>query len=129
MPSRVAKAVFDYVRGFVSMLGDEQFMLEVAWALEHRILAQVDWEYIPVVELIDTLLTLLRRESQAVRRRMVLPLNLAFRRKTRHHAIFTILIDRGVGPEYLFGEADCPNEPNGPVDCLEIGYDQLRLVC
>ena len=115
MPPRVARAIYHYVRIFLPILDSEFFSREVARALETRILVAVDWTVIPKAGLIDSILTLLRREPRDIRQLMLRPLNLAFYRVCDHRAVFSMLMDVAVGPSFIFGEPTPPREPRGPV--------------
>jgi hypothetical protein len=115
MPQRVARAIYHYVRIFLPILDSEYFSREVARALETRILVAVDWTEIPKAGLIDSIVTMLRRESRNVRQLMLRPLNLAFYRVCYHRAIFSVLVDVPCGPGFIYGEPRLPREPLGPV--------------
>ena len=115
MPPRVARAIYHYVRIFLPILDSEFFSREVARALETRILVAVDWTVIPKAGLIDSILTLLRREPRDIRQLMLRPLNLAFYRVCYHRDLFSTLVDVPVGPGFIYGKPMPQREPLGPV--------------
>lgn len=114
MPSRVSNAVFAYVHDFIAILDSDYFAQQVATALETKILSIIDWDIIPKVLLIDEIVTLVRREPPGVRMLMVKTLDMAFARLCSYRRIFTALVDRSIGPEFLYGLPVCQEEPLGP---------------
>ena len=120
MALRVANAVFAYVMDYITIIDNEYFAHQVAHALETRILSIINWDFIPKVELIDEIMTLVRRQPQAVRGVVAHTLDMAFVSVCRIPAIFTLLLDRSVGPEFLYGMDECQPEPQGPAGDVRV---------
>ena len=114
MARRVAEAIFGYVLAFVPILDNAHFAERVSSALTTRILKPVDWGVISRLELVDTLITLLRHEPVAVRRLMVPVFDRAFQDAFNYRLLFSSCMDRAIGPEILSGLCAYPREPTGP---------------
>lgn len=128
MPSRVANAVFAYVMDFISIIDSEYFSWQVANALETKVLSIIDWDIIPKIVLVDEITTLVRKESPTMRRSVARTLDKAFRRVCGHPAIFTMLMDRNIGPSFLCDLSPTPDEPQGPKEevLLLLDFDHGR---
>lgn len=113
MVMRVALALIAYVDRFVPFLHDRFYREAVVDALVYRILHKVDWFAISKLELVDSLLTLIRRHP--MRALVMSVFDSAFQVAYTYRSLFTSCVDRAIGPSVLSGMDSCPEVPEGPV--------------
>ena len=116
MTKRVVMAVFLYVFDFLFILDSPHYVERVSSALADKILPAIDWTIITKLELVDSLLTLLRHQPLRVRALMVPVFDRAFQRAFNYRALFSSCVDRAIGPSVLSGFDSCPSVPLGPMD-------------
>lgn len=116
MSKCVVMAVFGYVQDYVHVLDNANLADCVSIALADRILRSIDWAYISKLELVDNLITLLRRQPVEKKSLMVPVFDRAFFRAFRYRSLFSSCVDRAIGPSVLSGLESCPCEPSGPMD-------------
>jgi len=116
MTKRLVTAVFEYVFDFLFILDDMHYVERVSTALADKILPSIDWTVITKLELVDSLITLLRHQPIRVKALMVPVFDRAFQRAFNYRALFSSCVDRAIGPSVLSGFDSCPGVPLGPID-------------
>ena len=117
MTQCVAEAVFVYVMDFVPILDNAHIARRITLALAMRILMTVDWVVISQIELVDILLTMMRRKPSSVKRLVVPVFDRAFHDAFNYRLLFSSCVDRAIGPDVLSGVCEYPSESVGPDEC------------